>query len=67
MGKVELLTLALIGLVTVGLYNFGGKVPEVRTEGLFESWMDLHGKHYETEQEKVYRYGVWVQNFNFVQ
>lgn len=66
MGKVEILALTLISLLAIGLYH-NTQAPTVNTESLFESWMDLHGKHYDTKAERVYRYGVWMKNFEFVQ
>lgn len=66
MGKAELAAIALIGLVVVGLLSFEKTPMSVNTEALFDSWLDLHGKHYDSHEEKLFRHGVWLENFNYV-
>jgi len=36
-------------------------------EQSFESWARLHGKQYETIQERTYRLGVYKNNLQFIE
>lgn len=65
MAKLEYIALALISLVAVGLYNYDVRSTNTHQD-VFEEWMDMHGKHYHSDEEKNYRMGIWVKNFEEV-
>lgn len=65
MKTTQIAVIAVIGLVALSLYNLSSNM-EPRNETMFNTWMNLHGKTYELG-EKSYRYGIWLENFKFVQ
>lgn len=67
MDKKKILSLLMIGFSAMSLYTYGTVDPQHSTLGVFETWMKNHNKIYATEEEKMYRFGVWMDNFVYVQ
>ncbi|PON90985.1 Cyseine protease [Trema orientale] len=62
----SLLSLLLLLLILHPRLCLSSSSPSLSTSQLFEAWCEKHGKSYSSEEEKLYRLGVFEDNMAFV-
>jgi hypothetical protein len=62
--KKELILIGLVVVAAISLFNLQSSM-EPHDKLMFQIWKEKNNKVYE-EQENLYRFGVWLNNFDYV-